>query len=99
MTSSMRPMRNPALANARIAACAPDPGVLALEPPGALTLMCMAVIPFSLAVEAAADAARMAAYGEDSRRDALTNMPPLARAIVSAPEMSVMCTIVLLYEL
>jgi len=89
-------MRNPALAKARMAACAPGPGVLALDPPGALTFMCMAVMPFSFAVEAAAAAARMAAYGEDSKRSAFTNMPPLVLAIVSAPEMSVMCMIVLL---
>lgn len=92
-------MRNPALAKALMAACAPEPGVLAPEPPGALTLMCMAVMPFSLAVDAAADAARIAAYGEDSRRAALTNMPPLVLEIVSAPEISVMWIIVLLYEL
>ena len=61
MTSSIRPMRKPALAKARIAACAPGPGVLALEPPGALTFMWMAVMPFSLAVEAAEPAARIAA--------------------------------------
>lgn len=95
----MRPIRNPALAKARMAACAPGPGVLALEPPGALTFMWMAVMPFSLAVEAAAAAARMAAYGEDSRRSAFTNIPPLVLEIVSAPEMSVTCIMVLLYEL
>ncbi len=52
--------------------------------------MCIAVIPLSRAISAAAVAARMAAYGEDSIRSALTNIPPLVRAIVSAPEMSVM---------
>ena len=46
-------MRNPALAKARMAACAPEPGVLASDPPGARTLMCMAFIPLSLAVLAA----------------------------------------------
>ena len=56
----------------------------------------MAVIPLSRATSAAEVAARMAAYGEDSRRSALTNMPPLVREIVSAPEMSVICIIVLL---
>ena len=61
VTSSMRPMRNPALASARMAAWAPGPGVLALEPPGALTFMWMAVMPFSFATEAAAEAERMAA--------------------------------------
>jgi hypothetical protein len=38
----------------------------------------------------------MAAYGEDSMRSALTNMPPLVRAMVSAPDMSVMWIRVLL---
>lgn len=61
VTSSMRPMRNPTLAKARIAAWAPGPGVLALEPPGALTFMCIAVMPLSRAADAAADAARIAA--------------------------------------
>jgi len=99
VTSSMRPTRNPALAKARMAACAPAPGVLAPEPPGARTLMCMAVIPLSLATVAACDAARMVAYAEDSRRSDLTCIPPEDRAIVSAPEMSVKWIIVLLYEL
>ena len=89
MTSSMRPMRNPALAKARIAAWAPGPGVLAPDPPGARTFMCMAVMPLSLATVATWLAHLMAAYGEDSSRSALTNMPPLARAIVSAPDKSV----------
>jgi len=57
----MRPMRNPDLARALMAACAPGPGVLAPDPPGALTLMCMAVIPLSLAMVAACAAARIAA--------------------------------------
>ena len=92
----MRPMRKPALARARMAACAPGPGVLAPEPPGARTLMWMAVMPLSLATVAACPALLMAAYGEDSSRSALTNMPPLVRAMVSAPERSVMCTCVLL---
>ena len=82
-------MRNPALARARMAAWAPGPGVLAPDPPGARTFMCMAVIPLSIATEAAWAAARMAAYGDDSSRSALTNMPPEVLAIVSAPDMSV----------
>jgi hypothetical protein len=52
--------------------------------------MCIAVIPLSLAISAAAVAARIAAYGEDSSLSALTNIPPDVLAIVSAPEMSVM---------
>ena len=90
MTSSMRSMRKPNLANARIAACAPGPGVRGPAPPGALTLMLIAVIPLSRAISAAAIDARMAAYGEDSIRSALTNIPPVVRAMVSAPEISVM---------
>jgi hypothetical protein len=66
------------------------------EPPGARTLMCIAVMPLSRATSAAPVAARMAAYGDDSMRSALTNMPPLVRAIVSAPDMSVMWIRVLL---
>jgi len=89
VTSSMRPMRNPALARARIAACAPGPGVLGPEPPGARTFMCMAVIPLSFATVATWLAHLMAAYGDDSSLSALTNMPPLARAMVSAPDRSV----------
>ena len=89
MTSSMRPIRNPALARARMAACAPGPGVLGPEPPGARTLMCMAVMPLSLDTVATWVAHLMAAYGEDSSRSAFTNMPPLARAMVSAPDRSV----------
>jgi hypothetical protein len=58
--------------------------------------MCMAVMPLSLATSAAPVAARIAAYGEDSIRSALTNMPPLVRAMVSAPDMSVMWINVLL---
>jgi hypothetical protein len=96
VTSSMRSIRKPNLAKARIAACAPGPGVLGPLPPGARTLMCIAVIPLSLATSAAAVAARIAAYGEDSMRSALTNMPPVVRAIVSAPETSVMWISVLL---
>jgi hypothetical protein len=61
VTSSMRSMRKPNLARARIAAWAPGPGVLGPDPPGARTLMCMAVIPLSRAISAAAVAARMAA--------------------------------------
>jgi hypothetical protein len=52
--------------------------------------MCIAVIPLSLAMVAAAIAARIAAYGEDSIRSALTNIPPDVLAMVSAPDMSVM---------
>lgn len=85
----MRSMRKPALAKALMAACAPGPGVLGPDPPGALTLMCIAVIPLSLAVSAAEVAARIAAYGDDSNLSAFTNIPPDVRAIVSAPEMSV----------
>lgn len=51
--------------------------------------MWIEVIPLSLATSAAADAARMAAYGEDSSLSALTNIPPEVLDIVSAPEMSV----------
>ena len=79
-----------------MAACAPGPGVLGPEPPGARTLMCMAVIPLSLAISAAAEAARIAAYGDDPILSAFTNIPPVVRDIVSAPEMSVTWTIVLL---
>ena len=93
VTSSMR---NPALAKARMAAWAPAPGVLAPEPPGARTFMCMAVIPLSLAMVAAWDAARMVAYADDSSLSDLTCMPPEDRAMVSAPEMSVKWMIVLL---
>jgi len=82
-------MRKPNLASALIAAWAPGPGVRGPAPPGALTLMCTAVIPLSRAISAAAVDARIAAYGEDSMRSALTNIPPVARAMVSAPEMSV----------
>jgi hypothetical protein len=58
--------------------------------------MCIAVMPLSLAVSAANEAARIAAYGDDSILSALTTMPPDVLAIVSAPEMSVMWMIVLL---
>jgi hypothetical protein len=61
--------------------------------------MWMAVMPLSLATVAACPALLIAAYGEDSSLSALTNMPPLVRAIVSAPERSVMWINVLLYEL
>jgi hypothetical protein len=54
------------------------------------------VIPLSLAIVAAAPAALMAAYGEDSNRSCFTNIPPDVLDIVSAPEMSVMWMIVLL---
>ena len=99
MLSSILPILKPVLASALMAACAPGPGVLASCPPGARTLMWMAVMPLSLAVWAAWNAACMAAYGDDSIRSALTYMPPLVRAMVSAPVRSVMWTRVLLYEL
>ena len=92
----MRSMRKPKRANALIAAWAPGPGVRGPAPPGARTFMWIAVIPLSRAISAAAVAARIAAYGEDSMRSALTNIPPLVREIVSAPDMSVMWIIVLL---
>ena len=79
-----------------MAACAPAPGVLAPDPPGARTFMWMAVIPLSLAIVAAWAAARMVAYADDSSRSDLTCMPPEERAMVSAPEMSVKWMIVLL---
>jgi hypothetical protein len=59
----------------------------------------MAVIPLSLATSAAAEAARIAAYGEDSILSAFTNIPPDVLDMVSAPEMSVIWIKVLLYEL
>jgi hypothetical protein len=58
--------------------------------------MWIAVIPLSLATSAAAEAARIAAYGEDSILSAFTNIPPEVLAMVSAPEMSVMWISVLL---
>ncbi len=58
--------------------------------------MCIAVMPLSLATSAAAVAARIAAYGDDSIRSAFTNMPPEVRLMVSAPETSVMWMRVLL---
>jgi hypothetical protein len=61
--------------------------------------MCIAVIPLSLATSAAAEAARIAAYGEDSILSAFTNIPPDVLDMVSAPEMSVIWIKVLLYEL
>jgi len=61
VTSSMRSMRKPNLAKALMAAWAPGPGVRGPDPPGARTLMCIAVIPLSRATSAAAVAARMAA--------------------------------------
>ena len=61
VTSSIRSIRKPNLARARIAAWAPGPGVLGPDPPGARTFMCMAVMPLSRAISAAAVAARMAA--------------------------------------
>ena len=61
VTSSMRSMRKPNLANALMAAWAPGPGVRGPDPPGARTLMCITVIPLSRATSAAAVAARIAA--------------------------------------
>jgi hypothetical protein len=61
VTSSILPILKPARASIRIAACAPGPGVLALCPPGALTLMWSEVIPRSFATRAAAAAACIAA--------------------------------------
>ena len=61
VTSSMRSILKPNRANARIAAWAPGPGVLGPAPPGARTLMWIAVIPLSLATSAAAVDARIAA--------------------------------------
>ena len=84
---------------ALIAACAPGPGVRGPVPPTALTLMWMAVIPFDFATSDAADAERIAAYGEDSNLSALTCLPPDEKEMVSPPVRSVMWTIVLLYEL
>jgi len=53
VVSSILPMRTPLLAIALMAACVPGPGVLALPPPGALTLMWTAVTPFSFAISMA----------------------------------------------
>jgi hypothetical protein len=61
VTSSILPILKPARASIRIAAWAPGPGVLALWPPGALTLMWSDVMPLSLATRAAAPAACIAA--------------------------------------
>jgi len=58
--------------------------------------MWTAVIPFVLATSEAALAERIAAYGEDSNLSAFTCLPPEEKDIVSAPVMSVMCTMVLL---
>jgi len=57
----MCPIFSPALASARMAAWAPGPGVFDPCPPGALTLMWIAVMPLSLAAWAAWLAACMAA--------------------------------------
>jgi hypothetical protein len=61
VTSSIRSMRKPNLAKALMAAWAPGPGVRGPAPPGARTLICIAVIPLSRATSAAPVAARMAA--------------------------------------
>lgn len=65
-------------------------------PPTALTLMWTAVMPLVLATSDAAEAERMAAYGDASNRSAFTCLPPDENDIVSAPVRSVMCTMVLL---
>src|ERR671917_1615109 len=65
VTSSILPIRNPDLASALIAAWAPGPGILGPTPPTARTRICKALMPFALAVSAAATADFMAAYGED----------------------------------
>src|SRR5918995_2025148 len=96
VTSSILPIRKPALAKALIAAWAPGPGILGPTPPTALTLIWRAFIPFVLAMSAAATADFIAAYGEDSYRSAVTCLPPELNEIVSAPLRSVICTRVLL---
>ena len=86
----MIPILKPALDNALTAAFAPGPVLVGpLCPPGALTLMCSALIPFSRACSAAIFAAFIAAVGEDSILCALTTMPPEAFPSVSEPVTSV----------
>jgi len=92
VTSSIRPIRIPARARARRAACPPGPGCLVPVPPVALSLTWRAVIPTSLHLAAQSWAANMAAYGEDSSRSALTFIPPVTREMVSLPERSVTWT-------
>jgi len=96
VVSSIRPTLKLLLANARMAAWAPGPGVFEPVPPGALTLMWIELIPLSRAASATYWAAFIAAYGDGFSLSALTKRPPDAIAIVSAPVRSVMWTIVLL---
>jgi hypothetical protein len=56
----------------------------------------MEVIPLSRPTSATYWAAFIAAYGEGFNLSALTNLPPEASAMVSAPVRSVMWIIVLL---
>ena len=58
--------------------------------------MWTAVMPLPFATSEAADAERMAAYGDASNLSAFTCLPPDENDIVSAPVRSVMWTIVLL---
>src|SRR3989338_4268218 len=97
VTSSILPMRNPVLAKARIAGCAPGPGFFGpLLPPLARTLITKPLMPFSRQISATFLAQPIAAVGELSRRSDLTICPPLARAIVSLQVISVTVMIVLL---
>ena len=90
VVSSMIPILNPNLERALTAAFAPGPVFVGpLCPPGALTLMWRALMPFSRACSAAIFAAFIAAVGEDSMRCALTTMPPDAFPRVSLPDKSV----------
>ena len=61
MVSSILPILKLLRARALMAACAPGPGVLEPEPPGARTLMWMALMPLSLATSATCCAAFIAA--------------------------------------
>jgi hypothetical protein len=89
--SSIVPIFKPDLANDLIAACAPGPAFIGpLLPPGALTLIVMASIPFSLHCSATIFAAVIAAVGLDSSLSDLTTIPPEALAIVSEPVISVL---------
>ena len=83
----MNPMRE----SARIAACAPGPGLLGpLWPPGAFTFMCSPAMPCSLASSPAFFEAIIAAVGDDSILWDFTTMPPDPFAMVSVPVISVM---------
>lgn len=91
VTSSIMPILNPDLDNARIAACAPGPVFVGPSwPPGALTLIDNAFTPFSLHCSDTIFAAVIAAVGELSILSALTTMPPDALANVSEPVISVL---------